>query len=160
MEFTDTTNPLNSQDDAGVQKASARSGRRSTTLKHKLKISNTASSKALWSTYDLFLQNGIASWSLLDQTRLISMDFISRRISELHKCVHTYGLGKTHTYTDFMDPISPQAVAVELLVLSGYVSLWIWTNMSLRMCRKEPLSRKFTVEDLHNQALSDYDPDR
>ncbi len=48
--------------------------------------------KMLWRTYDNF-SNLLIDWSLLDQTRLIQIDYLSRRIADLHANEYSFRLG-------------------------------------------------------------------
>lgn len=45
----------------------------------------------LWDYYDEFcLKTVPVSWSTIDQKRLISMDFLAKKVFEIHRVDHTY----------------------------------------------------------------------
>lgn len=72
-------------------------------LQARLEETSVKNTKGLWRAYDAFFSTAV-SWSMTDQTSVISVDYLCRRIAELQKTQFTFRLGEERSYLKFLAP--------------------------------------------------------
>jgi hypothetical protein len=71
---------------------------------------------SFWRKYDDFMLG--PDWSVLDQIRLLSIDYLFRRSFEFHNNHHTFHCSGDFDYTSHLPDLSPTDIAVQLMRFS------------------------------------------
>ncbi len=88
-------------------------------LQHALSVDQD-SSLSLWDSYDRYCEQVTPiSWSTLDQKRLISMDYLSIRVFELHRMDHTFRYSHLINISQYMGELISTDYVLDYLVFTG-----------------------------------------